>query len=384
MGCVVEKKLSILVLCGGQSTEHEVSILSSKNVVAGLDPNKYSVNVVYITHQGVWHYLSDIPSYLSHGPEVLVKQGKTIPVLCHLGAKVPTLVAFSSPNKAFTMDCIIPILHGTNGEDGSIQGLFQLMNVAYVGSDVLSSSMCMNKAITKQLLRANGIPTTPWNLLSRDQIIKGTYSKLVEQLGAELFVKPVSLGSSVGISRVASEAEFLQAAHQVLRYDHQVLVEQSIRGREIECAVLGNENPVASLPCEIISHRDFYDYDAKYLDPKGATTVVPADLSPVAVDRICQMSRDAFRIMQCRGMLRVDFFMINEEAILVNEVNTIPGFTNISMYPKMWQASGITYSELLEQLINLALQRQAMQNQLERVYVRLGAVEAVNRDSLSS
>lgn len=378
------QKLSIVVLCGGQSTEHEVSILSAKNVVAGLDQKKYDVAVVYITHQGAWHYLNDIEQYLRQGPEPLVRQGKAEQVLCYLGAKTPSLVALLNTEKTFALDCVIPILHGTNGEDGSIQGLFQLMNVAYVGADVLSSSMCMDKAVTKQLLRSNGIPTTPWSLLTHDKIVDGLYDQLARELGPELFIKPVSLGSSVGVSRVKNEAEFLQAVQKVLRYDHYVLVEQSIRGREIECAVLGNDDPVASLPSEIISHHDFYSYEAKYLDPNGATTVVPADLSPLAIDRIRQISIDAFRVMRCRGLLRVDFFVIDEDAIMVNEVNTIPGFTNISMYPKMWEASGITYTELLDQLITLAMQQHRLQNQLERVYISLGPVAETSRDNVLS
>ncbi|OGO90722.1 MAG: D-alanine--D-alanine ligase A [Coxiella sp. RIFCSPHIGHO2_12_FULL_42_15] len=374
------KKKSIVVLCGGQSTEHEVSILSAKNVVAALSSKKYHVAVVYITHQGAWHYIDDILAYLSEGPESLLRQHRTCLVLCHLGAETPSLVAYENPRRSFTMDCVIPMLHGTHGEDGSVQGLLQLMNVAYVGANVLSSSMCMDKAVTKQMLHASGIPTTPWILLTADQIVEGAYEKIKEQLGTELFVKPVSLGSSVGISRVKNAAEFFQATKQAMRYDQYILVEQSIRGREIECAVLGNQDPVASLPSEIISHHDFYTYEAKYLDPKGATTVVPAEISPLAIDRIRQMAVDAFRVMRCRGLLRVDFFMVNEDVIMVNEVNTLPGFTNISLYPKMWQVSGISYAELLDQLIELALQQHRICHRLQRVYSDLKDQTPENHD----
>src|SRR3990167_3659383 len=244
----MKKKLSVVVLAGGQSTEHEISLLSASNVVAALDQDKYKIAVVYINQQGAWYYTDHIADYLAHGPEALVLQAKAERVLCQFGAAQPCLVACSDAQRSFPVDCVLPILHGTYGEDGCMQGLLQLMNVAYVGADVLSSAMCMNKAITKQILGANGIPTAQGRLLTKQAVSKDLYAQLVAELGTDLFVKPVSLGSSVGISRAKTEAEFSKALQNAFRFDRYVLVERSVHGREIECAVLGNDDPIASLP----------------------------------------------------------------------------------------------------------------------------------------
>jgi len=378
-GINLNAKIAVSVLCGGQSTEHEVSIRSAMNVIAALDTAKYDVSVVYIDHQGAWYYIQNSQECLQRGPIELVKQARVVPVTVLLGEN-GTFISTQDGTR-WVVDCVIPMLHGTYCEDGNLQGLLQLMNVAYVGSDTLSSAICMDKDITKQILHAHKIPTTPWQMLHPNAIVDGLYPELVAKFGKALFIKPVNLGSSVGAERVDSEAEFLRAAQSAFQYAEYLMVEPYIKGREIECAVLGNDYPIASLPSEIIPHHRFYTYYAKYIDPNGATTVAPADLSERAIEKIRHLSVEAFKVLRCRGMLRVDFFMLNDDEIMINEVNTIPGFTNISMYPKMWEVSGISYSKLIDQLIGLSLERHQRERKLQRVYQRQESEVALDQRS---
>lgn len=362
----MKQKLALLVLVGGQSTEHEISILSANNVVAALDPQRYQVAVGYIARDGAWYYLNDVANYLALGPAQCVAQGLATRVYCAFGQSRPALVAAQQPQTYFPIDCVFPLIHGTTGEDGALQGVLEMMGVAYVGADVLTSAVGMHKEVTKHVLAAHGIQTTRGRLLTAADQHPGLYAELAKAFGPELFVKPASLGSSVGVSHVKQASDFARALQSAFQYDRHVLVEQRIVGREIECAVLGNNDPIASLPSEIISHHDFYSYDAKYLDPQGASTVVPANLSVEATTQVREIAIAAFKALGCCGMLRVDFFLTEFGELLVNEVNSIPGFTNISMYPQMWQATGLGYVELLDRLIALALEYHAHQRQLRR------------------
>ncbi len=373
------KKLSVTVLCGGESTEHEISIQSALNVIKALNSEKYDVSMIYITHMGAWYYTRDIAKCLQNGLAAMMQAEELTPVSVQFGAKTATFISARDQTKTFETDCVFPMLHGTHGEDGCIQGLLQLLGAVCVGDDVLSSAVCMDKDITKQLLRANGIATAPWVSISADDVSESLYDHIANTRGKDLFVKPNSLGSSVGIARVTTADEFFKAVEAAFRYDSRLIIEPSIKGREIECAVLGNEEPMASLPAEIVSHHDFYSYDAKYLDAKGASTIVPANLAQAVVNNIRQMSVDAFKVLRCSGMLRVDFFLVDDKTLMINEVNTIPGFTNISMYPQMWQASNIDFAELLDQLINLALSRHQRLNRLERVYSDPESVEEIKQ-----
>lgn len=359
----VTKQLNLLVLCGGQSTEHEISIISASNIIKTLSSKKYSITIAYITLQGAWHVITNHDIFLSKGPQACLKSGAADPVTVVLGDHEHPLVSLDDMNQRYKIDCVFPVLHGTRGEDGAPQGLCEMLDVPYVGAGVLGSAVSVEKHITKQLLDYAGLAVTPWSLVHAWDWQDANYQQLTNDFGNTLFIKPVSLGSSVGIAKVNNETDFKQALKNAFKFDDRVIIEPAVIGREIECSVLGNEKPVASLPGEIITQHDFYSYEAKYLDPNGAQTVSPADLPEQVIEDIQRMSIEAFKALEISGMARVDFFVLDND-ILINEVNTIPGFTDISMYPKNWEASGLEYSALLDDLIDLALQRHQKRKQL--------------------
>jgi len=347
--------LSILVLCGGQSTEHEISLLSAKNVMEQLDLKKYHVSVAKIDHDGTWYYFKNTQDYFSHS--------HSHPIHILPGQKTP----FFAENKPIPVDCIFPVLHGTNGEDGTVQGLFEILQIPYVAADCLGSAIAMDKDIAKQLMRAAGIPVVDWKIIHQsDSTIN--YDDIKKQLGETVFIKPNSLGSSVGVKKAVDEKSFYAAIEDAFRYDDYILIEKAIIGREIECSVLGNEHPKASLPGEIINHTEFYSYEAKYLDDAAATVKTPAHLSSELVLQFQTLAIKAFQTLRCSGMARVDFFLDNNNKIYINEINTIPGFTNISMYPKNWEASGLSYPALLDELIRLGIKRFERKKMLTRVF----------------
>ena len=363
----MSKKLQLSVLCGGQSTEHAISILSAKNIVAALDKNKYEISVIYITQHGQWWLLNRMQDFLEVDLQALLTSGQAEPITVVLSDGDETWQSLNDPKRRYSAECVFPVLHGTHGEDGTLQGLLDFLHLPYVGSDVLSSAICMEKDIAKQRLRSAGIKTADWHTVSLKDSLKGLYETLSVQFGQELFVKPTSLGSSIATLPVNQAAEFDRAVQDALRYDKRVMIEPRIRGCEIECAVLGNEDPVASLPGEIITHHDYYSYDAKYTDPNGATTVTPAKLPKAVSELVQKMAVESFKLMRCSGMARVDFFVVDDD-VYVNELNTIPGFTNISMYPTLWEASGLPYTDLLDKLVELAMDRYRYQQTLTRTY----------------
>ena len=363
-------KLQLSVLCGGQSTEHEISVRSTKNILAALDKNKYEISVIYITQGGQWWLLNGVQDFLEGDLSSLLESGQAEPITVVLGDGNQSWQSLNNSKRRYSTECVFPVLHGTNGEDGVLQGLLHLLHLPYVGADVLSSAICMKKDITKQRLRAVGIVTPDWHTIHPHDSLDGLYPKLAAQFGKTLFVKPTSLGSSVAIASVNNQTDFDKAVKEALLYDEHVMAEPRIYGREIECSVLGNQNPQASLPGEIINRLDYYSYEAKYIDPKGASTKAPAKLPKKIIEEIQQIAIEAFKVMRCSGMARVDFFLVDDKNILVNELNTIPGFTNISMYPTMWEASGLTYSDLLDKLIELAMERFHNQQSLMRIYHR--------------
>lgn len=350
--------LSILVFCGGQSTEHDISLLSAKNVIERLDPQKYRVSVVKISQEGAWHYFKSPEDYFSHS--------HSHSHLMHIvpGQKNPLVVN----GQEITVDCVFPVLHGTNGEDGTIQGLFQLLNIPFVGADCLGSAIGMDKEVLKRLLEAAGLPVVPRVLLHQSNRGAISYEHIKEILGDVVFVKPNSLGSAVGVKKATNKADFIDAISAAFVYDEYILVEKAIVGREIECSVLGNENPRASLLGEIINHADFYSYDAKYLDADAATVQTPAALSPGVMQQLQTMAVKAYQTLRCIGMARVDFFLDHAGTVYLNEINTIPGFTDISMYPKNWEVSGLSYPALLDALIELGMQHFQATQALNRVF----------------
>lgn len=344
-------KIRVAVLFGGKSAEHEVSLMSARNVADALDKNTYEVTLIGINKSGVWLPPTQSESYLrlATGDQPTSESTALMPGSeGRLGKE--------------TIDVVFPVLHGTFGEDGTVQGLLELADVAYVGAGVLGSAVGMDKDVMKRLLRDAGIPVGKFIALRRGASI--SYSDAVSQLGSPLFIKPANAGSSVGVSKVRDKNEFSDALDHAFQFDDKVLLEQFIDGKEVECAVLGNDTPEASVVGELDVHHEFYSYEAKYLDPDGMTPRIPADLSPEVTQRVREISVAAFKALECSGMGRVDSFVTKDGAVYLNEINTIPGFTNISMYPKLWEASGLSYAKLIDRLIELALERHARKKRI--------------------
>ena len=375
------RRLRVGVIFGGRSGEHEVSLLSASSVMAALDERRFEVVPIAINRAGRWlagpaaletlrreatllptgamRALAASPAV--NGPREAIEIG-LLPDPSRRG--VVQLSNPSSPSAALgTLDVVFPVLHGPFGEDGTIQGLLELAGLPYVGAGVLGSAVGMDKVAMKDLFRAHALPVMDYLPVSRRAFERdpaGTAADLLAELPLPMFIKPANLGSSVGISKVRGPAELLPALRRASVYDRRLIAEAAAQdAREIECSVLGNDDPKASIPGEIIPSREFYDYHAKYLD-EGSELIVPADLPPPVVAEVQSLAVRAFLALDCAGMARVDFFVGRHDGrVIVNELNTIPGFTSISMYPKMWQASGLPYTDLLTKLIDLALERHA-------------------------
>ena len=311
-------KLRVAVLYGGRTGEHEVSLNSAESVIRMMSPAKYDVQRILISNDGRWH---------------------------------PRAIA-PEPGANPEIDVVFPVLHGTFGEDGTVQGLLELADLPYVGAGVLASAVSMDKEVQKRLCAASGLPVVDYLVVARQSPVTCPLP-----FPFPVFVKPANLGSSVGISKVKSCPELAEAIRFASEFDRKVIIERGIVGREFECSVLGNDDPQASVPCEILPSRDFYDYEDKYLLNK-AQTVVPADLAPEQTQEIQRLAIACYRAVECAGMARVDFLLETATGkFFINEINTIPGFTSISMYPKMWEASGLAYSDLIDRLIELAIER---------------------------
>jgi D-alanine-D-alanine ligase len=355
-------KRRIVLLFGGRSAEHEVSVASARSVIDALDPERYEPIAIGVTKQGRWHLLAGGPRALraavpgalpavgsADGPEVALDQDP--------GAQ--TLVG---PDGGRTpIDVVFPVMHGPFGEDGSIQGFLEMAGVPYVGSGVLGSALGMDKAVQKIVFRAAGIPIVDHEVVDEREWEEDpdAVEARGDHLGYPLFSKPATLGSSVGVVRVDAPESLRRALETAFRYGRKALLERAVEdAREIEVAVLGNDDPVASVAGEIVPHgHDFYDYEAKYVDEHGAELVVPAPLDDRTHAEVRRLAVAAFVAVECSGMARVDFFVRPTGEILLNEINTIPGFTQISMYPKLWEASGLSYAELIDRLVDLAIER---------------------------
>lgn len=349
------KKLRVGVIYGGRSGEHEVSVASAASIFKHLDRTRYEAVPIRIEKSGRWVLGGRAPEALS---AAAVIEGRTTEALQPVE---PSAVVSGSG-----LDVVFPVLHGPYGEDGTVQGLLELANIPYVGAGVLGSAVGMDKAVMKTLFAASGLPIVAHLTVLRKEWLEQRPSigeRAADELRFPMFVKPANLGSSVGISKARSAADFADAMELAFQFDRKVVVEAAVpHAREIECAVLGNDAPEASVPGEVIvTHPDgFYSYDAKYIDPDGASWKIPADIPQETADRVRGVSVEAFRALDLAGMARVDFFLDGKAGVLyLNEVNTIPGFTTISMYPKMWEATGLAYPGLLDRLIVLALERHA-------------------------
>ncbi len=357
----MKKKLRVAILFGGKSAEHEISLISARNIVDAMDKNKYEVVAIGIDKQGRWHLDENARLLLGKSAtKVEYRDAQNAAAIMPGDSATPMVRPTGAELGA--IDVVLPILHGPFGEDGTVQGLLKLANLPFVGAGVLGSAVGMDKDVMKRLLRDAKIPTP--NFLAFARSDKISFVKVKKTLGMPLFVKPANLGSSVGISKVVKPAQFAAAVKEAFRYDNKIIIEEAIQGREIECSVLGNEKPIASLPGEIVVNRDFYSYDAKYLDDKGARLEIPARLPKAIIKKVRDIALQAYRALCCEGMGRIDFFVQANGRVLVNEINTIPGFTKISMYPKMWEASGISYSKLIDRLIQLAIQRHHAEKRL--------------------
>jgi D-alanine-D-alanine ligase len=350
------KRLRIGVLFGGRSGEHEVSLASAASVIRGLDPDKYEILPIGITKEGHWLIGGGAQKML---PEVL-RTGQRVTMSAD-----PTdaaLIRLDGSGGGQRIDVVFPVMHGTFGEDGTIQGLLDLAGLPFVGAGVLGSAIAMDKDVAKKLLQAAKIPVVPWVSIHRDEWERNENiitHQIEKEIPYPLFVKPATLGSSVGMTKVHSRQELAPALHLASEFAMKILVERAVNAREIEVSVLGNRDPQASIPGEIVPHREFYDYAAKYLE-EGTKLLIPADLKPTQVKKFQHLAVLAFRALELSGMARVDFFLGKEGGkTYLNEVNTIPGFTSISMYPKLWEASGIPFSQLIDKLIDLALEQHA-------------------------
>ncbi|MFC0267515.1 D-alanine--D-alanine ligase [Kushneria aurantia] len=361
------EKIRVGVIFGGRSAEHEVSLQSARNIVDALDRERFEVTLIGIDRQGQWH-INDAADFLVNAddPEriALHHSGRDLALIP--GREQAQLIEYQQSAALDQLDVIFPIVHGTLGEDGSLQGLLRTLNLPFVGSGVLGSAVGMDKDITKRLLRDAGLAVAPFTTLTRRSAAHADFAALSAELGTPLFVKPANQGSSVGVSRVSSATELHEALELALSFDHKVLIESAIVGREIECAILGNDDaPEASVCGEIlVNDGGFYSYDTKYISDTGASVAVPAAIDDATSEEIRRVALAAFRALECAGLARVDVFLTADGRVIINEINTLPGFTRISMYPKLWQASGLGYSALVTRLIELALERHQQDQRL--------------------
>lgn len=352
------EKLRLAVIFGGQSSEHEVSLMSATSILQNLDPEKYDVTMVGITKTGKWLLYTGPVEDLTTGAW---ERGPVTPAFLSPDPTVHGLVALRDTGaQVIPLDVIFPALHGKNGEDGTIQGLFQLSGIPYVGCDTLSSAVCMDKAVTHSLLNTAGIEQAHylWFYADRFDVAPDTIkNKIQARLDFPVFVKPANAGSSVGVSKVERFEDLDEAIRIAAREDAKIVVEEGIRGQEVECAVLGNREAQASIVGEIGASAQFYDYDDKYVN--GTSQLyIPARIDEAVSDKIREVAVRAYRLLGCSGLARVDFFVTEDDhKVVLNEINTLPGFTSISMYPKLWMAMGLSYGELLDRLIDLAFQK---------------------------
>jgi len=363
------EKIKLGLIFGGRSGEHEVSLMSARSVFEALDQEKYSVTQVGITHDGCWKVGENVLDAMESGDTSLLKFATILPDPTRNELQVLSVTASGTHLSGFKkLDVVFPVLHGTFGEDGTLQGLLELAEIPYIGAGVLGSSLGMDKGVFKDVMRANNIPVLDSLVVTRREIESNSSSILesVEKLvDFPLFVKPANLGSSVGITKCWSNSDLYEGLFEAAAYDRRVLIEKGIDASEIEISVLGNEQPIASVPGEVIPSREFYSYEAKYID-NTSELIIPAPLPEKIQSMVSELALKAYKAIDCAGMARVDFLIdkqVEQEnmefGVYINEINSIPGFTKISMYPKLWEASGIPYPELLDRLVELALDRKS-------------------------
>lgn len=359
------KKQKIGLVFGGKSPEHEVSIISARNIYAAINREKFEVTLIGIAQDGKW--------YLESEENLLDKH-------CVIGTNaVQIAVVFGNEHQKFmrlnnatyleNMDVIFPITHGPNGEDGTLQGIFLQLDIPFVGPSVLGSAVAMDKDFTKRILRDAGIGHAEGITFHKHQLPSISYDAVVRQLGDILFIKPCNMGSSVGVSRATNETEFHTALQEAFKFDTKILIEKTVIGRELECAVLGNERIEASTVGEIVMEKGFYDFENKYVNDNAKITIPATNITDNQLAKIQDTARKAYFALGLEGLSRIDVFLTEADEVIINEPNTLPGFTSISMYPKLWEASGLNYSDLISKLIQLAIERHQRDSQLQRVRI---------------
>lgn len=357
-------KTKLAIMFGGKSAEHSISLRSAKNVILSVDQDKYELSFIGITPTGDW-WLLDPKSVLSE-----IKDQGTLTIEPHSKQELALALngekGFYLPQTraSHPVDVVFPVLHGPFGEDGSVQGLMQLVEIPFVGPSLLGSAVGMDKDVMKRLLRDAGLPIGRYICLHAEEA-DTPVGPIAAELGFPCYVKPANLGSSVGISKARNEEELTKAIRIAFQFDRKIVIEENIDGREIECALLGNFHAEASVPGEVIAYHDFYSFDSKYIDDQGSTTQIPADIPPEKQEEIRAVAIQTFRTLECEGLSRVDIFLKKDGNLFVNEINTIPGFTSISMYPMLWKQSGIDYGVLIDRLIQLAFDRFEQQKALK-------------------
>jgi D-alanine-D-alanine ligase len=350
-------KLKLAIIFGGKSTEHYVSIESARSIISYIDKSKYEVLVIGIDKSGKW-ILNQATKYLINaGPEMSTQTEIKTEIALSVDEKILTVIDSKTHHRLNNIDVVFPVIHGTFGEDGTLQGLLKALNVPFVGADILGSAIGMDKDVMKRLLRDANIPIARFCLLTKDNKNTFTFEQIKQKLGLPVFIKPANGGSSIGVRKVSSANEYEDAVREAFLYDRKVLVEEAISGRELECGVLGNTSPIASVVGEVIPNDSFYSYEAKYTNADGAKLRIPAEINSEIETEIQKISINAFKLLCCEGLARVDFFLQPDNKIVLNEINTIPGFTQTSMYLKLWEASGISPKTLINTAVDLAIQR---------------------------
>lgn len=355
----MSNKKSVAILYGGKSVEHKISINSAKNVYEFLNKDHYTPIIIGISPKGQWLEKETIDDDFNTGR----------PLLLILNSDQKGF-AYQGSDDHLIPDIVFPVLHGTDGEDGSIQGLLKAMEIPFVGTGVLGSSLSMDKLYSKRVLSSAGLPVSPYLYYDHDNSDQIDFSAVVNELSLPFMIKAANLGSSVGVYKVNSEVDFNEALEKVFQFDNQILLESYIEGRELECSVIGNSPAVASLPAEIIvsDSYEFYTYEAKYLDPDAVELKIPASLDDETFDKVRAFSVKAYQALGCEDFARVDLFLTKENTVYVNEINTIPGFTNSSMFPMMWKERGISFTDLLSKLITMAFEKDKKLKRVSKTY----------------
>ncbi|MDR0713344.1 MAG: D-alanine--D-alanine ligase [Bacteroidales bacterium] len=358
-------KLKIAVIFGGKSVEHEISLISATNLYQAVDKSVYEPLLVGVDRHNQWYYHPSYPSGSVDLSKESYFEGASPAYICNKNGR-PAIIHLQDNREMATFDVAFPMIHGAFGEDGVLQGFLKSMDIPFVGPDVLASAVAMDKDVTKRLLKEAHIPVAASFTLLKHRSSCLSYEEAREKLGWPLFVKPANAGSSVGVSKATDQSSYDRAVAEAFRFDNKILVEEAVLGKEVECAVLGNEQPASSIVGEIVPTEDFYSYDAKYLIADGAKMKIPADIEPSVADAIRQTAVEACRVIACEGMARVDFLLRNDGSFVLNEINTLPGFTAISMYPKLWEHTGISCRNLITKLVELAVARHERDSRLSK------------------